>query len=336
MNKEKILSEAEKYIKENKLDKAIKEYQKIVAEEPADLRVKLKIGDLYARKKDLVRAIKGYREVADAYEKENFHLKAMAVYKTVLKLNPTLIEVNEKLGNLYRLVGLEQDAINQYLIVAGFYDSKGMSKEALAIRKKIVAIDPSSATSRVRLAELYQSEGEEEASVKEYERASDLYKRTNNLQGLVEVYEKVLFYRPNNITMLRALLKIYFEKKDFSKVIKRLEAVPEEVKKDLVLQQLWAETLVEMGQMEAARRRFKDLYKNCVDLKDEERAAQVYARMLREFADDEEYLKEMDQAREEAGFSHPILQASYRADLEGTQMVDLKQLEEMEKRGKKK
>ncbi|MDO8462239.1 MAG: tetratricopeptide repeat protein [Deltaproteobacteria bacterium] len=336
MDKDKILIAADKFVRENKLDKAIKEYQKIVTEDPSDLRVKLKIGDLYAKRKELPQALKTYREVAESYEKESFHLKAMAVYKTVLKLNPTLIDVNERLGNLYRLVGLDQDAVNQYMIVAGYYDSKGMTKEALAVRKKIIEIDPSSATSRVRLAELFQSDGQEDESIREYEHAAELYKKGRNPQGLVEVYEKVLFYRPGNIPMLRALLRIYFDRKDFQKMIKRLEAAPEAAKKDLVLQQLWAEALVDMSQLEAARRHFKDLYRSCVEMKDEERAAEVHARILREFSDDEEYLKEITAIREEAGFSHEMIEASYRADLESTQMVDLKKLEEMEKKGKKK
>ncbi|MDO8643773.1 MAG: tetratricopeptide repeat protein [bacterium] len=327
-NREKSLAQAEKYLTENKLDKAVKEYQKILDEEPNNSRVKLKIADLYAKKKEREKAVTLYREVGEAYEQENFHLKAIAVYKTVLKLNPTLVEINEKLGDLYKKVGLEKEAQHQYLIIGDYYERKGMSAEGLEIQKKIVALDPSSAPNIIRLAEFFQKEKQTEESVREYERAAAIYKKTKNIGGLIEVFEKVLYFRPNNIPMLRALLKIYFDRKEHDKIIKRLDAVAEELKNDVGIQQVWAETLVERQQMEAARKKFRELYQSCVRLKDEERSAYVYARILREFSDDADYLKEIDQIRKAAKFSHPILEPSYRADLESTQMMDTTKFQE--------
>ena len=153
MSKEKIIEQAEKLLKAGKWDKAIKEYQKLVAEDPTDVRAKLKIADIHSKKKDTATAVQIYREVAGHYAQEKFHLKAIAVYKTVLKLAPTLIEINERLGDLYHEVGLDNDAINQFYIVASTHDGRGMVKEAMEVRKKIVAIDPSNTTGRIRLAE---------------------------------------------------------------------------------------------------------------------------------------------------------------------------------------
>ena len=130
MSKEKLLEQAEKYAKDGKLDKAIKELQKLVATDPLDMRVRLKVADYYVKKKEIPLALKTYQEVADFYAKENFHLKSIAVYKTILKLNPSIVEINEKLGDLYRQVGLDDDAVNQYYIVAGYYDNKGMTLQA--------------------------------------------------------------------------------------------------------------------------------------------------------------------------------------------------------------
>src|SRR5262245_20699496 len=112
MSKEKIIEQAEKYLKGEKWDKAIKEYQKLLAEDPLDMRAKLKIADIHIKIKEVPAALKLYREVADFYDQENFHLKSIAVYKTILKLAPTMVEVNEKLGDLYHRVGLDNDAIN--------------------------------------------------------------------------------------------------------------------------------------------------------------------------------------------------------------------------------
>ena len=48
INRDKVLQEAQKLVEKKRFDKAILEYQKIVAEDEKDVRTWLKIGDLYA------------------------------------------------------------------------------------------------------------------------------------------------------------------------------------------------------------------------------------------------------------------------------------------------
>lgn len=266
-------------------------------------------------------------EVADFYCRENFHLKAIAVYKTVLKLNPMFVEINEKLGDLYHEMGLSEDAINQYYIIAGFYDSKGMVKEAMEIRKKIIEIDPSNTTGRIRLAELLQSSGQAEESLHEYEKAADLLRTKKDRDGLIEVYEKILYYRPKNVGMLIDLCKIYFEKKEFKKALTRIEGSLPEAKENLDILELWSEALLVEHQVEQARRKFRDFYQKALETKQAARAAKAYSRILAEFSDDEDYLKDLAQIQKESGVGHEKGKAKYREDFEATQMVDLNQFE---------
>ena len=77
-------------------------------------------------------------------------------------------------------------------IIAGYYESHGKNKEALKIREKMVAADPSSTTNRMRLAELYQNEGEAENSLKHYETAASTILGNKSKTGLIEVYEKIV------------------------------------------------------------------------------------------------------------------------------------------------
>ena len=48
-NKEKVMEAARKFVDKGQAEKAIKEYLRIVKEDPGDVRVWLKIGDLYAK-----------------------------------------------------------------------------------------------------------------------------------------------------------------------------------------------------------------------------------------------------------------------------------------------
>ncbi len=48
-NKQKVLSAAEKFVQQGKLQNAIAEYEKILKADPKDLTVSNTVGDLYAR-----------------------------------------------------------------------------------------------------------------------------------------------------------------------------------------------------------------------------------------------------------------------------------------------
>src|SRR5262245_65616800 len=111
INKNKVMDAARKARNKGQVDKAIKKYLKIVREDPKDVRVWLKIGDLYAKKGAKPEATETYLKVAKFYSEQGFYLKAVAVYKQILKLDARLVEVNLKLAELYRQLGLISYAV---------------------------------------------------------------------------------------------------------------------------------------------------------------------------------------------------------------------------------
>ena len=128
-NKEKVMDAARKFVDKGQIDKAVKEYLRVVREDPKDVRVWLKIGDLYAKKGSKQEASETYLKVARFYQEQGFYLKAVAVYKQILKLDPRLVEVNLKLAELYRQLGLLQDAVQHFEMVAAHFHREGKSKE---------------------------------------------------------------------------------------------------------------------------------------------------------------------------------------------------------------
>src|SRR5271157_3854999 len=66
-NKQKLLSAAEKFVQQGKLQNAIAEYEKILKNDAKDLTVNNTIGDLYARLGDSAKAIECFKTVGDAY-----------------------------------------------------------------------------------------------------------------------------------------------------------------------------------------------------------------------------------------------------------------------------
>ena len=155
LNKEKLLEQAQAFVDEGKIDKAIREYEKILFSDVKDLRVKIRIAELYTKQKQSEQAIKLYREVALQYTDEGFYLKAVTVYKQILRLNPSLIEINEELAKLYERMGILGDAVRQYDIVANALDRRGDRERSLEIREKIVQLHPDDIASPTPISKIY-------------------------------------------------------------------------------------------------------------------------------------------------------------------------------------
>ncbi len=260
LNREKILEQARLFVEEGKYDKAIKEYEKILLADPSDMRVKLRVAELHVKRKQVGDAIRVYRDVAAAYTGEGFYLKAVTVYKNILRLNPSMIEINEQLAELYEKMGLISDAVRQYDIFASALEHKGDIRRLMDIRKKIVELAPDDGSARVKLAELFQRQGRGEEAIDQYEEyARRLKEKGGDESRLVEIYEKILSHRTGREEMLRGLVRIYYQKGEIKKALKWLEYAKTLTPIDPELLNMQAEIYARLNQVETARSKYLNL-----------------------------------------------------------------------------
>src|SRR5579862_3892411 len=168
---------ARKFVEKNQIDKAVKEYLRIVHEDPKDVRVWLKIGDLYAKKGSKQDATDTYLKVARFYQEQGFLDKAIAVYMQILKLDPRLVDVILQLADLYRQKGKMHEAMQHYESVAAHFHREGNTKEALDTVKKLVDLDPENIATRIKLAELYSKGGVVEEAALQFTQACEQLRR---------------------------------------------------------------------------------------------------------------------------------------------------------------
>jgi len=202
----------------------LKEFLALSAQDPQDMRLKLKIGELYFKKKDLANGIAVFREVAEHYTREGFLLKAIAVYKNVLKFSPGSVEFNEKMGELYHQMGMSADAARQFQIVIHYHQTRKNNEDATRVARKLIEAEPGEVHHRLRLAEIFTNQGKQEEALHEYERvARDLRKEMKRLDILAEVYEKILLRKPNEMVLVRELCVFYLKLKNPQKAIRKIE-----------------------------------------------------------------------------------------------------------------
>lgn len=293
LNKEKVLEHAKQLIEEGKIDRAISEYRKLLDLDPKDMRIKIRIAELLIRLKKINEAVKVYKEVADSYTEDGFYLKAVTIYKNVLRLNPSLMDINSALAELYEKMGLNKDAIHQYQILANSLEHKGDYESLVIIRRKMADLDPHNVAARVRLAETYQYQGQEEDSINEYEKLVEEIKVSGTPVQLIDLYEKILSYRPDNLEMVRSLCKIYYQQTEWKKVVSHLEKAKNLIadQTDLILVQ--AEVYARLNQIETAKTKYKDAAAIFIENGELDKAIDAYKEMLVIAPDQEDEVKEL-------------------------------------------
>jgi tetratricopeptide (TPR) repeat protein len=196
-NKQKVLSAAEKYVQQGKMQNAIAEYEKVLKADPKDLTVTNTVGDLYSRLGDADKATEAFKIVGDAYASQGFTVKAIAMYKKISKLKPSLESVL-KLAELYTQQGLFNDARAQYLQVAEEFLKSGELENAVRIFQKILEMDPENTNMRVRLAEVYVRLGKKNDAWQIFSSAAEALRSKGSTSGAEEVLQRMLTLDPGN------------------------------------------------------------------------------------------------------------------------------------------
>jgi tetratricopeptide (TPR) repeat protein len=148
--KEKFLESAQKFILKGQLDRAIKDYEQVVALDPNDIRHRQRLAELLVRANRKEEAISEYEAIGKYYADNAYYLKAIAVYKQVQKLDPSNIKICFNLATLNEKQGLTGNALAEYSRVYNHYDKSGKSAEALSILESMMAIDPENLNTRWR------------------------------------------------------------------------------------------------------------------------------------------------------------------------------------------
>ena len=100
LQREQVVQSAEKYVSRGKIEPAIREYRKLLAENPNDIATLNRVGDLYAKIQRIDEAVDFFSQIGEQYSSQGFFVKAIAIYKKIIKLDPTRLDIYEQLADL--------------------------------------------------------------------------------------------------------------------------------------------------------------------------------------------------------------------------------------------
>ena len=205
LNKRKVLDAAQKYIQKGSLDKALKEYEKVLESDPRDANVRLKVGDVQLRRGKSEEAIAAYLDVARQFTKDGFDAKAVALYKQITKIDEKRYDVYEPLAELYQRLGLLSEAMAALQTAAEVHQREGRKKDGLALLRKLASLDPSNTSSRLKIADMLWKADMKDDSVAEYDEVVAELGRQGDHEGIVRVHQQVLRHVPERLENLVGL-----------------------------------------------------------------------------------------------------------------------------------
>jgi tetratricopeptide (TPR) repeat protein len=136
------LRNAEKLIRQGKVDAAIAEFVRIVEDQPQDWAAKNTLGDLYSRAGQTDKAVQQYVEIANNLSDEGAMAKAGALYKKILKLKPdhehSLMQIADILGTQK----LYADARAHLNTLIELRKGRGDVRGALQAKIRLGSLDP--------------------------------------------------------------------------------------------------------------------------------------------------------------------------------------------------
>ena len=211
------LRNAEKLIRQGKVDAAIAEFVRIVEDQPHDWAAKNTLGDLYMRGGHTDKAIEQFLEIANNLNDEGAAAKSGALYKKILKLKPdhehSLLQLSEILGGQK----LYADARAHLNALIELRKSRGDTRGALMARVRLGSLDPEDYDGRLAAAGARIEMGDVGGALGDFkEIASELAEKGRH-QEAIEALRQGAKLNPDDDEIREKLLDVYFAAGDIER-----------------------------------------------------------------------------------------------------------------------
>ncbi len=279
-DREKTLANAQKQLRKGNYDRAIKEYTKVVEEDPGDIRSKLKLADLLVKVDRFDDALKGYREVAFSYARQDLYEKAAAVYKQAMRIAPEDPVLCTDLGEAYYRLGRLKDAVRVFHKAQRIYKRDGNEAAQRDILERMVRIDPEDVGLRIQLAERSEKDGQREQALELFREAATQLREEGRVDEYVQVLERIIYLDPNRLDMRKEVVRNYLGRGDEKHALKHLQYCFKVAPQDIETLELLGSTFHRLGSTEKSLLVYGELAALYQRLGEQDRAAQAYRTIL--------------------------------------------------------
>ncbi|PIE18493.1 MAG: hypothetical protein CSA66_04600 [Proteobacteria bacterium] len=251
MDKDKLVASAQRYLRKGQYKRAVVEMEKIVVNDPSDMRARLELADLLHRSQEQARAVELYMDSARRYDLDGFGLKALGVYLQVVRLDPDNREARAALGKHYADHGLLADAAAQVSKALASVPQSAGERGRLEVVKPLLEMDPDNLGDRLLLAEAYSGQGLLKEAVREFRAvAAALDERA--AEADYQLVAERLLYHDNDPRVAKTLAASYVAQEEPQRALAKLKVAFEATPQDVDVLGLVAESFNQLGQVHKA------------------------------------------------------------------------------------
>lgn len=281
VNRDKLLASAQKHVRKGNWDRAIKDYRKVVDEDPSDVRTLLKVADLHVKLGEFEEALHAYQTVAYHYAQQDIYEKAVAVYKQALRVAPDNARLHRDLGEAYFRHGRLKDALRAFHKAQKLFRGEGDGANQRDVLERMIGIDADDMGLHIQLAERYEKDGGRDKALEHFRTASDQLFEEGRLDEFVQVAERIVFLSPNEVELRKQIVRIYLDRNDNKHALKHLQLLFKERPEDIETLEMLGQTFARLGSKDKAVMVYQELarafYKNGY----EQRTLDTYRKILK-------------------------------------------------------
>jgi tetratricopeptide (TPR) repeat protein len=209
------LRNAEKLIRQGKIDAAIAEYVRIVEDQPQDWAAKNTLGDLYGRAGQADKAVQQFVEIANNLSDEGQMAKAGALYKKILKLKPDHEHSLMQVADVLAMQRLYADARAHLTTLMQLREGRGDKRGALQAKARIGALDPEDYSARMMGVSARIEMGDKAGALGELkEMASELADKGRTDEAVAALREAATLH-PGDDEVREKLYDVYVNAADY-------------------------------------------------------------------------------------------------------------------------
>jgi len=210
IDREAALKQADRLLRQGKLDGAIAQYVRLIEAYPQDWNSINTLGDLYLKAGKNDKALEQYIRIADHQFSEGFFPKAAALYKKALKLQPDHEHILMQLAEIGERQGKFVDAKQFLRQVARQRQGRGEDRAAAECILRLGSLPEADVESRVAAVKAAQQLGDGFRAVELLKEAAQLLEKQNKhneaLQLLADAAEIDPFDAELRVTLAREFL----------------------------------------------------------------------------------------------------------------------------------
>ncbi len=142
---------------EKKFQELLDKYQQTAELNPDDIRIRIKIAELYTENNKKKEATEQYLLAAKAYEGKRLFQIAVAIYNHIISINPAEVAIYSDLADLHLKNGFIGDCVAVLEKLANYYYDNDMRYESTNVLQKISRIDPENKFFKIKIAKFYET-----------------------------------------------------------------------------------------------------------------------------------------------------------------------------------